>query len=194
MHGVRLELLDNQAENLGLPLHKLMSPEIPSMENYNNMMRTAMSNFKQQGVNYSIFGDIFLEDLRLYREEQLKEVNMQAVFPLWKLPTHELMKEFLTAGFKAIIVCVNDKFLDKSFIGRIIDHDFLNDLPADVDPCGENGEYHSFVFNGPIFKHPVRFTIGEIVHKEYLKEKDESEDHSIINHDTSFYYCDLLPN
>lgn len=170
-----------------------MSPEVPSLEDYNNMIKAAMSDFKQQGVDYSIFGDIFLEDLRLYREEQLKKVNMYAVFPLWKLPTRELMEEFLVTGFKAIIVCVNDKYLDKSFVGRIIDRDFLNDLPANVNHCGENGAYHSFVFDGPIFKHPVRFTIGEIVRKKYQQANDDSE-YTITNNDNTFYYCDLLPN
>jgi len=187
MHGVRTELLDKQAESIGLPLYKLFLPEMPSMEDYNHLVGEAMADFMAQGVRYSIFGDIFLEDLKKYREEQLKQAGMEAVFPLWGRPSAELMKEYLNCGFKAIVVCVNEKYLDSSFAGRIIDQTFMDDLPAGIDPCGENGEYHSFVFDGPVFRKPVHFTVGEVVHKNY-PPADAS-----ANYDTGFYYCDLLP-
>jgi uncharacterized protein (TIGR00290 family) len=192
-HGVRIELLAKQAESLGLPLHKLLLPETTTMENYTHLIGEVMEGFKQQGIDHAIFGDIFLEDLKLYRENQLKKVNITAVFPLWKKKTRELLEEFIDAGFKAIIVCVNEKFLNKSFVGRIIDCVFLNDLPSNVDPCGENGEYHSFVFDGPIFKYPIHFTVGEVVYKKYQQVNDDT-DYSITNQDTAFYYCDLLPD
>lgn len=197
MHGVRVELHEKQAASIGLPLHKLLVPEMPSMEDYNQIMKETMSNFKKEGIDYSIFGDIFLEDLKKYREDQLSKVGIQGVFPLWKESTAELINEFLKLGFKAIIVCVNEKYLDKSFAGRLIDQDFLKDIPPNVDPCGENGEYHTFVFDGPIFKHPVLFDIGEVVYKKYEKSKNPDSDDcntdNTVDYNTGFYYCDLVP-
>jgi uncharacterized protein (TIGR00290 family) len=182
MHGVRTSLLEKQAESIGLPLHKLLLPEMPSMEVYDDVVGNAMKQFKADGIDYSIFGDIFLEDLKKYREDQLATIGMKAVFPLWKQPTRQLMENFISDGFKAIIVCVNESCLDKSFVGRFLDRDFLNDIPETVDPCGENGEYHSFVFDGPIFSKPIAFTKGEVVYKTY----DQSEKKF------GFYYCDLI--
>lgn len=185
MHGVRVELIEQQAAEIGIPLRQLRLPEMPSMEDYNREMYIIMQGFKKEGIDYSIFGDIFLEDLKIYREGQLAKVGMQGVFPIWKRDTTELVKEFIAKGFKAVLVCVNEKQLDKSFAGRLIDESFLNDLPKNVDPCGENGEYHSFVFDGPIFKNPIPVKLGEVVYRKY--DKGESE-----NFDTGFYYQDLI--
>jgi len=182
MHGVRTALLEKQAESIGIPLHKLLLPEIPSMEEYSKILGDAMVTFKLEGMEYSIFGDIFLEDLKIYREEQLAKVGLKGVFPIWKQPTRQLMETIIDAGFKAIVVCVDDRCLDKSFVGRLLDRDFLRDISENVDPCGENGEYHSFVFDGPIFSKPVPFTIGEVVYKTY-NQLDKSY---------GFYYCDLM--
>jgi len=124
-------------------------------------MAAVLMDLKGKGVTASVFGDIFLEDLRKYREDKLAELNLKGVFPLWKIPTDKLIREFIDSGFKAITTCVNDKYLDKSFVGRIIDDDFLNDLPDGVDPCGENGEYHSFVFDAPFFSKPIEIEKGE---------------------------------
>ncbi|MDB5280994.1 MAG: ATP-binding protein, partial [Bacteroidota bacterium] len=173
MHGVRGELLDEQARSIGIPLHKMLIPEMASMEIYNKIVADTIRGFKKEGIEYSIFGDIFLEDLKKYREEQLEKVNMKAIFPIWKQPTNLLINEFIDLGFKAVIVCVNDKYLDRSFAGRVIDRAFVNDLPGNVDPCGENGEYHSFVFDGPIFTSPIEFSLGEVVYKKY-----DTGDHS----------------
>ena len=167
MHGVRNELLDQQAASIGLPLHKIELPEQPGMDEYEELMSAKVKELKRAGFTHAIFGDIFLEDLKLYREEKLQTLEMQCLFPLWKRDTKELMQEFLSLDFKAIIVCVNEKFLDKSFCGRLIDESFVRDLPPNVDLCGENGEYHSFVFDGPIFKQPIAFTKGEIVYRKY---------------------------
>ena len=185
MHGVRIELIEQQAASIGLPLQQLRLPEMPSMEDYNREMFAIMKGFKDNGIDYSIYGDIFLEDLKIYREGQLAKVGMQGVFPIWKRDTSELIQEFIDKGFKAVLVCVNERYLDKSFAGRLIDDDFLKDLPANVDPCGENGEYHSFVFDGPIFKTPIAFEKGEVVYRKY--DKGETD-----NFDTGFFYQDLI--
>ena len=165
------------------------------MEEYEESMMTKMHQLKSQGYNKAIFGDIFLKDLKLHREQKLKEVKIECAFPLWMNDTTELLKEFIALGFKAIIVCVNENNLDKSFCGRLIDESFINDLPATVDACGENGEFHSFVFDGPIFKQPIKFHKGEIVYKKYKAPKITDTDQS--KNSTSeygFYFCDLLPD
>ena len=135
-----------------------------------------------------IFGDIFFGDLRVYREEQLQAIGMQAVFALWKQNTSNLIHEFLDLGFKTIVTCVNETYLDKSFAGRIIDRNFIKDLPENVDPCGENGEFHTFTFDGPIFKNPIEFEVGETVMKTYPKPKTEETQSG----DYVFWFCDLI--
>lgn len=190
MHGVHISLLEKQAESLGFPLIKMELPKEPSMEEYREIMSKTMSTIQSQGVTHSIFGDIFLEDLRKYREDQLRTIGMNGVFPLWKIDTTNLIHEFLDLGFKTIVTCVNETYLDKSFAGRIIDHDFIKDLPENVDPCGENGEFHTFTFDGPIFKNPVDFEVGEIVKKTYPKPKTNENDQE---GDYVFWFCDLIP-
>ena len=189
MHGVPISLLEKQAESLGLPLVKMEIPKEPSMEHYQKIMSETMSEIKSQGVTHSIFGDIFLEDLRTYREEQLQSIGMKAVFPLWKQNTSDLIHEFLDLGFKTIVTCVNETYLDKSFAGRIIDRESIKDLPENVDPCGENGEFHTFTFDGPIFKNPIAFEIGDTVKKTYPKPKSDktSEEGEYV-----FWFCDLI--
>jgi uncharacterized protein (TIGR00290 family) len=199
MHGVRESLLDQQVASIGLPCHKLFMPETPTMEAYEQQMTTTLRQLKDQGATVSIFGDIFLEDLRRYREEQLARLALQAAFPLWGVPTTELIREFLDLGFKTITTCVNEKYLDQSFVGRVIDEDFLRDLPANVDPCGENGEFHTFVFDGPIFQQPIGFEKGEVVYRKYTPapktddagyDCDDQDQPSPF--DTGFWYCDLF--
>lgn len=198
MHGVRVELLQQQAKSIGLPLEIMQIPEMPTMEVYETVMSNTLSKLKQQGITHSIFGDIFLEDLRKYREDKLATLDFEGIFPLWKIPTHDIIQEFISLGFKTIVVCVNERYLDKSFVGRIIDQEFLNDLPENVDVCGENGEFHTFTFDGPLFSYPINFEIGEIVYRKY--EKPEKVDSSDTACDTSatdafdygFWYCDLL--
>lgn len=195
MHGVRVSLLEAQARSIGLPLSKMIIPEMPSMEVYEKVMENTLSKFKQEGVEYSIFGDIFLEDLRKYREDKLAIMGFKGVFPLWKEDTKTLLEEFLSLGFKTIVVCVNEKYLDKSFVGRIIDATFISDLPKNVDVCGENGEFHTFTFDGPIFKNPIPFEIGEIVYRKYEQPKTSSETACETDNtafDYGFWYCDLV--
>ena len=194
MHGLRKELLINQAERLGIPLHLISFSGNVALSRYNTIMEQEILKLKQSGFAHSIFGDIFLEDLKSYREQQLQKVEIEAVFPLWKKDTPQLMQDFLSAGFKAITVSVNAKLLDKSFCGRIVDEDFVADLPENVDPAGENGEFHTFVFDGPIFSKPVTFQKGEIVERFFEPVKEENKNcfkEELKVWDTRFYYCDL---
>jgi len=192
MHGVRRSLVEAQTASIGLPLVTVELPEEPSMQEYETMMLEKVNALKTSGCNKAIFGDIFLEDLKNYREQKLKAAGIECVFPLWKIDTTELIKEFIDKGFKAIVVCVNEQYLNKSFCGRMIDASFINDLPSTVDVCGENGEFHSFVFDGPIFKQPVQFNKGSIVNKKYKAPKaaDDNNEHPA---DYGFYFCDLIP-
>ncbi len=189
MHGVHVSLLEKQAESLGFPLIKMELPKEPSMEEYREIMSKTMNNLQSQGVTHSIFGDIFLEDLRKYREDQLQSIGMEGIFPLWEIDTTNLIHEFLDLGFKTIVTCVNETYLDQSFAGRIIDKDFIKDLPENVDPCGENGEFHTFTFDGPIFTNPIDFKIGETIKKTYPKPKthNQEEDGEYV-----FWFCDLI--
>lgn len=198
MHGVRVELLEQQAKSIGLTLEIMQIPEMPTMEVYESVVETTLAKFKKQGATHSIFGDIFLEDLRKYRETKLAEMDFEGVFPLWKIPTQDLIQEFIALGFKTIVVCVNERFLDKSFVGRIIDQEFINDLPKNVDVCGENGEFHTFTFDGPIFAKPILFEVGDIVYRKYERPKIEDSSNTACNSATSdafdygFWYCDLV--
>lgn len=197
MHGVREELLEQQATSIGIPLQKLVLSDQPSMAEYEAHMMQTMKQLKEEKYTHSIFGDIFLEDLKTYRELQLAKVEMTAVFPLWKRDTTQLIHQFIDLGFKTIVVCVKAEVLDESFAGRIIDKSFLEDLPSGVDPCGENGEFHTFVFDGPIFNKPVAFKTGEKVYQEY-KAPTNSTDACFTDQPQKasamgFWFCDLLP-
>ncbi len=191
MHGLRRELLEEQAKSIGISLQVLELPEQPSMAEYEKRMNETVARLKSGGYSDCGFGDIFLEDLRKYRKEQLRPHNITCHFPLWGMDTRKLITDFIELGFKAIVICVNSKFLDKSFVGREIDENFLNDLPPEVDPCGENGEFHTFCYDGPIFKEKIEFTLGEKVLKTYKSpEKDSKENEKTIG----FWFCDLIPH
>ncbi len=197
MHGVRVELLEAQSQSIGIPLKIMQIPEMPTMEVYEKVMTETLTELKNEGITHSVFGDIFLEDLRKYREEQLAKLDFKGVFPIWKIPTQELIQEFISLGFKTIVVCVNERYLDKSFVGRIIDQNFINDLPENVDVCGENGEFHTFTFDGPIFSKPIDFEIGEIVYRKYESPKQDSSNEACDTSqnevfDYGFWYCDLI--
>lgn len=188
MHGLRRSMLEKQVKAIGIPLTTIELPESPSMDEYNSIMGEKINSLAKQGFTHTAFGDIFLEDLRKYREEKLSQHDIKTMFPLWKKDTKELISNFLDLGFKTIVVCVNGNLLDKSFVGRVIDEQFLKDLPDNVDPCGENGEFHTFCFDGPIFSSPVKFEIGEIVSKSYTAPNKEDEAQQTID----FWFCDLI--
>jgi uncharacterized protein (TIGR00290 family) len=175
MHGVRRVLLERQAESLGLPLHPVLIPPQCVNAIYEARMKAALAEHFARGVRRVAFGDIFLQDLRAYREKNLAQVGMKALFPIWKRDTRELAEQFVQLGFRAVTVCVDPRVLDDSFAGRELDSSFFADLPPGVDPCGENGEFHTFVFDGPIFKTPIAFSIAEKVLRD------------------GFCFCDLLP-
>lgn len=194
MHGLPISLLEAQVSSIGLPLQQITFPAQVTMEDYSDRMEYAINGLKSQGFTHSLFGDIFLEDLRAYRDKQLHAIGLQGVYPLWKRDTKSLLMEFLNVGFKAITVCVNARFLDASFCGREVDASFIADLPDNVDPCGENGEFHTFVYDGPIFKKPVDFKIGEKILRTY--DRHENDDDNCFQEDaewdTAFWYCDLI--
>ena len=175
MHGVRRVLLEQQVALLGLPLETVLISKRSSNEEYETKMKETLIRYKQEGITSVVFGDIFLEELKKYREDNLAKVGLKGAFPIWKRVTHELAAAFIDLGFKAIITCVDSKLLDKSFVGRTFDKQFLSDLPGGVDPCGENGEFHSFVYDGPIFSRGITFEKGQVVLR-----------------DNRFYYCDLV--
>jgi uncharacterized protein (TIGR00290 family) len=174
MHGVRRELLRRQTEALGLPLEEIVMPVNPSNADYEAGMAERLARYKKRGVRRVVFGDIFLSDLKKYREENLARLGMSGIFPLWLQDTRGLVKRFVALGYEAILACIDTRMLPESFAGHAIDAAFLNDLPSNVDPCGENGEFHSFVWNGPIFTTPLALRLGEKVLRE------------------PFMYCDLI--
>jgi uncharacterized protein (TIGR00290 family) len=192
MHGLRRALLQQQISALDIPYSTIELPEEPSMVEYETIMQQAVSGLQQQGFNCAAFGDIFLEDLKKYREEKLASLNIKTVFPLWKKDTKELLTEFIQLGFKAILVCINADLLDPAFAGRIIDEHFIKDLPPHVDVCGENGEFHTFCFDGPIFQKPISFEIGEKVYRTYNATASNTDPsvHPQKN-DIGFWFCDL---
>ena len=177
MHGVRRELLEQQARAVDIPSHPIFISSNSSNDDYERKMDSVLRLYQEQGVTSVAFGDIFLEDLRRYREHNLKKIGMGALFPIWQRDTVAMAREFIDLGFKAVVTCVDTEALDASFAGRIIDETFLADLPDEVDPCGENGEFHSFVFDGPTLKGAIPVTIGERVLR-----------------DERFCFCDVLPD
>jgi uncharacterized protein (TIGR00290 family) len=166
MHGVRRALLERQAASLGLPLHQVLISKGANNEEYEMEMAQAFNEYREVGIDSVIFGDLFLEDIKAYREQFLARHKMKGLYPVWQRNTTDFIKEFIELGFKAVLSCVDSKTLDKSFAGKPIDEDFLSSLPANVDPCGENGEFHTFVYDGPSFAQPVEFSVGEVILRE----------------------------
>lgn len=187
MHGVRMELIQAQAHSIGLPLQKVLLPAEPSMEEYNQKMYATFTEHKKEGFTHGAYGDIFLEDLKKYREQQLARVQITPLFPIWQQDTSALIHEFIDLGFKAIIICIDRSKLDESFAGRLIDRDFLKDLPKGIDPCGENGEFHSFVFDGPIFHQPIHFKKGENQIRYYKTPNSDTDR-------MGFLFTEIKPN
>ena len=178
IHGVRRELLKEQSGSLGIPLYEVFIPPSCTNAEYERRMGEAMRDLSGKDPDrVVIFGDIFLEDVRRYREERLMRGGWKGMFPLWGRDTGELAREFMALGFKAVVVSVDGEHLTGDFVGREYDTSFLKDLPPEVDPCGENGEFHTFVYDGPIFSRPIRFSLGERVVR-----------------DGRFHYVDIVPS
>ena len=176
MHGIRTSILTRQADALGLPLEMVFITKDTDNADYEHQMQTVLQKFFDLDIRKVAFGDIFLEDLKQYRQDKLAQMQMQAIFPIWKIDTATLAHDFISAGFKARITCVDTNVLDPKFAGRKYDKQFLADLPESVDPCGENGEFHSFVYDGPIFKGPISHEKGGTVLR-----------------DNRFCFCDIIP-
>ena len=174
MHGVRRELLHRQAQSIGLPLEEVRIPPQCVNPVYEARMGEVVLRFRDRGVRHVAFGDIFLEDLRAYREQKLIAADMTALFPIWKVDTRELAARFLRDKFRAIAVCIDPRKLDASFAGRELDASFFRDLPPGVDPCGENGEFHTYVFDGPVFRSPIPVQVGAVAERD------------------SFVFCDVM--
>lgn len=193
MHGVRYELLKQQAVEIGIALYEIRLPEMPDMKTYDDVMRLHLDKFKQEGITHSVFGDIFLEDLRKYREEKLAQIGLKAIFPLWKRDTRSIINEFLELGFKTVIVCTQEKY--GFLLGEVIDQKLIDVFPADMDVCGENGEFHTFAFEGPIFKQNIKYSLGEKVFKAYNAPKSTNDNcgnsKEIVPENLGFWYVDL---
>ena len=191
MHGIREELLDKQAESICIPLLKVKVTKGTNNE-YEKQMARVLLKAKSEGIDNVIFGDIFLEDLRKYRENKLAKLGMKGIFPLWKMNTTNLINDFISKKFKAVISCTNDGYLGKEWVGREIDQSLIKQLPVTVDPCGENGEYHTFCYDGPIFKKKIDFTIGKKVYKPLeIKTNDACPLPSKII-TKGFWFCDYF--
>jgi uncharacterized protein (TIGR00290 family) len=175
MHGIRRSLLKEQAAALGFPLEVIAIPQQCANDVYEQRMQETLEKYHQLGIQNVAFGDLFLEDVRAYREERMSRIGMGCVFPLWGRPTADLAVQFVDLGFRAVVVCVDTQVLDAGFAGREYDKDFIRDLPPGVDPCAENGEFHTFAYDGPIFSRSIQIRRGEQVLR-----------------DNRFYYCDLL--
>ena len=166
MHGVREELLDAQAQSVGYPIEKVRIPYPCPNQVYEARMANFLSAWKSKGVRHVIFGDLFLENIRDYREQKLFQMDMTPIFPLWREDTGQLAREMLKVGFRAVVTCVDPKRIKPKFAGHFFDETFLRSIPPDVDPCGENGEFHTFVYDGPIFNQPISLKVGETITRD----------------------------
>jgi uncharacterized protein (TIGR00290 family) len=191
MHGVRVELLIKQAASIGIPLYQVRLPEMPGMAEYDAIMRQTMQHFRSEGITHAIFGDIFLQDLKDYRDSRLAEVEMIGIYPLWKRDTTELIQEFLDLGFGTVVACTQERL--ERIVGKEITKKLILSLPNDVDVCGENGEFHTFAFKGPIFKEEIAYKTGNKVFKTYVtpKNSDDTCFSSAPENLAGFWYCDL---
>jgi uncharacterized protein (TIGR00290 family) len=163
MHGVRVTLLEQQAASAGLPLYIIEIPDPCSNDEYADAMTSFINQAKKEGIECFAFGDLFLEDVRQYRERNLSGTGIVPLFPLWGIPTTQLSREMIASGLRAMITCLDPQRLPREFSGREYNNSFLTDLPEGVDPCGENGEFHSFAFEGPMFRNPIALSLGETV-------------------------------
>lgn len=186
MHELRHELIDKQAAALGLEIEKVFLPDMPNNATYENLMKKKFLELKKQGFGISVYGDIFLEDIRQFREKQMASLNMHTAFPLWKKNTAQIADSFIKSGFRAVVISASNDFFGKEVVGAKYDKNFISNLPVGVDPCGENGEFHTFVYDGPGFKTPVKFVKGKVEQKFYPSPANRGRQ-------IGFRFLDLLP-
>lgn len=192
LHGVPEELIEDQARALNIPLRKLYLEPSANHDAYVNLMNSFYKDARAEGVESIVFGDIFLEDLRTFREQLLKKEGLLPIFPIWKIDSSQILHDFLNAGFKTLICSADASLFGKQDLGKTIDHAFLNSVKSKVDPCGENGEFHTFVYDGPIFSRKIQFDLGDVVEKSYSFKK-KNDDGSLGECTSSFWFQDLLP-
>jgi uncharacterized protein (TIGR00290 family) len=191
LHGVREALIEQQAESMGIPLVKLYLPESNDHEAYTSLMRSYYNRCAREDIHGVVFGDIFLEDLKKFRENMLQDAGLQPYFPLWKIDTRLLLQDFINSNFKTLICSANAALFAEEVLGKTIDQKFLEALPPTVDPCGEHGEFHTFVYEGPIFKKAMKIGLGDTVKKEYHYQK-KNDDGSLEQLTSAFWFQDLM--
>lgn len=174
MHAVKVGLVQQQAKSAGLPLHIIQIPYPCTDREYDDAMSSFIDEVKRD-IECFAFGDLFLEDVRRYREDRLQGTGITPIFPIWGIPTNNLSRELICSGLKAVVTCIDPKRLSREFAGREYNDSFLNDLPVGVDPCGENGEFHSFAYSGPMFQSSIEISLGEIVHRDGFVFADVSQ-------------------
>jgi len=190
LHGIPEKLIDEQAASLGIPLEKLYLNASQTHMNYENLLSTYFESLVSEGIEHVMYGDIFLEDLKSYREKMLQDAGLTGVYPIWQEKTSAIIKEFIERGYKTRVCAANAAFFEKEQLGKTIDQKFIAELPEEVDPCGENGEFHTFVYDGPLFHFPVDVKAGEVVSKSYSYSK-KNEDGSIEDLQSTFWFADL---
>lgn len=191
LHGVHETLIERQAENLGIPLVKLYLPDSDDAEAYASLIRAFYSVCHQDGISHVVFGDIFLEDLKQYREDLLRGLGLHALFPLWGMDPGQVVKDFIASDFRTVICAADAKFFSREDVGRTIDHALIQGLPSGVDPCGERGEFHTFVYDGPVFSRPVLLVQGK-VHKRSYSYHRKNADGSVEKLQAAFWFQDLV--
>jgi uncharacterized protein (TIGR00290 family) len=185
MHGIREELLDKQAEAVGISLQKMWVTNDPTNITYERELNRILSQLKDSGIENIVFGDIFLEDLKQYRDNILQKHGLTGIYPLWKKESVQLIYDFISSGFRALTCCISNNYLDKTWLGKEINEAFILDLPSTVNPCGENGEFHTFCFDGPIFSSGIRFNLGDELFKPLSIQTTG------IKKDEGFWYVDI---
>lgn len=192
LHGVPEALIDAQAAELQIPLKKLYLPSSDDHAAYETVMKAFYKTAVREGIEAVVFGDIFLEDLKAYRERLLAPFKLDTYYPLWQVNSRQLIDDFINIGFKTLLCSANTRWFQPAALGKTIDESFVQHLPAEVDPCGENGEFHTFVYDGPVFRRPVSYTLGEVVEKKYhfqrLTERGET-----VADEASFWFQDIQP-
>jgi uncharacterized protein (TIGR00290 family) len=192
MHGIPESIIDRQAEAIGFPLVKGYLAGSEDHVAYESLIHEMYTRFASEGITHVVFGDIFLGDLRGYRERLLSHHGLAGLFPIWEVPSNVLLNEFIAAGFRTMVCAANEACFEHGILGKVIAEDFIASLPVGADPCGENGEFHTFLFDGPIFKLPVAWTLGEVVRKTYdYQVRDERGE--VKQCLSVFYFQEVLP-